>query len=70
MEATDSVKVLLPLPGAGMLVFVKLAVTPLGSPLIDKYTIELKPVPAVVVTVVGTAPPSATLALVALGTSV
>jgi len=67
--ATDSVKVLLPLPGAGMLVLVKLAVTPLGSPLTDKYTIELKPVPAVVVIVMGTEPPGATLAPAALEVS-
>jgi len=46
--------VLLPLPGAGMLVWLKLAVTPLGSPLTDKYTIELNPDPAAVVRVMGT----------------
>lgn len=39
VEATDSVKVLLPFPGAGMLVLLKLAVTPLGSPLTDKLTL-------------------------------
>jgi hypothetical protein len=70
VEPTDSVKVLLPLPGAAMLVRVKFAVTLFGSPLTDKATAELNPVPAVVVNVMGTEPPGATLALVALDVSV
>lgn len=70
MEATDSVKTLLPPPGAAILVFVKLAVTPLGRPLTDKYTIELNPVPGVVVKVMGTDAPWAPLALLALAPSV
>lgn len=69
-EAAVSVKVLLPLPGAAMLVGAKLAVTPGGSPATDKATAELNPVPPVVVSVIGMDPPGATLALVAPGVSV
>ena len=36
VELTESVKVLFPLPGAAMLVGLRVAVTPLGSPLMDK----------------------------------
>ena len=36
LAPTDNVNVLLPLPGAAMLVLVKLAVTPVGSPLTDR----------------------------------
>ena len=69
-EATARVSVLLPLPGAGILDFVKLALTPLGSPVTDKYTMELNPVPGVAVKVIGTEPPCATLAFVALAVKV
>jgi len=59
-----SVKVRLPLPGAAMLVDEKLAVTPAGTPLTDKPMGELNSAPPAVVTVIGTEPPRATLALV------
>jgi len=36
VEAVESVNVLVPLPGAGMLVLAKLPVTPAGSPVTDK----------------------------------
>jgi hypothetical protein len=69
-ELTASVKVLFPLPGAAMLVGLRLAVTPLGSPLMERYTVDLNPVPAVVVKVMGTEPPGAKLVLEALAVSV
>jgi hypothetical protein len=65
VDPADSVKVRLPLPGAAMVEEEKPAVTPLGTPLIDRVTAELNPVPAVVVTVIGTDPPRDTLALLA-----
>lgn len=64
--SADKVKVLLPVPGAAMLFWLKLAVTPVGTPLTEKYTVELNPVPAVVVRVKRTDPPGARLALAAL----
>jgi hypothetical protein len=70
VEEEASVKVLVPRPGAAMLVGEKLAVTPLGTPLIDNATAELNPVPPAAVTVIGTDPPRATLALVTLNDSV
>ena len=70
VEAADSVKMLLPLPGAAMLVGAKLAVTPIGDPLTDNVIAELNPVPFAVVKVIGNDPPGATVALVALGVSV
>jgi hypothetical protein len=66
----DNVKVLWPLPGAAMLAGEKLGVIPLGSPLNENAMAELNPIPAAVVTVIGTDPPRATLALVALNESV
>ena len=62
----ENVNVLWPLPGVAMLVGAKLAVTPLGSPLADRATAELNPVPPAVVTVIGTDPLRATPALLAL----
>ena len=64
--SADKVKVLLPVPGAAMLFWLKLAVIPVGTPLTEKYTVELNPVPAVVVNVMGTEPPGARLAIKAL----
>lgn len=64
--SADKVKVLLPVPGAAMLFWLKLAVTPVGTPLTEKYTVELNPVPAVVVSVIGTDPAGARLTLAAL----
>jgi hypothetical protein len=69
-EATTSFKVLVPLPGDAMLLGVKLAVTPFGSPLTDKAMADLNPFPPAVVRVNGTEPPGATLALEALDASV
>ena len=70
LEAADSDKVLLPLPGAEMLVGAKLAKTPLGAPLTEKVIAELNDVPFVVVKVIGMALPGATLTFVALGAKV
>jgi hypothetical protein len=70
VEAAASVKVLLPLPGAAMLDGEKLAVTPLGTPLTARAMAALNPVPPTVVVVIGTDPPRATLALVALNVRV
>jgi hypothetical protein len=53
-----------------MLVGERVAVTPLGTPLTERYTIELNPVPAVVVKVTGAEPPRATLALAELAVRV
>ena len=64
--SADKVKVLLPAPGATMLFWLKLAVTPVGTPLTERYTVESNPIPAVVVNVMGTDPPGARLALAAL----
>lgn len=65
-EDVASVKALEPLPGAGMLAGAKLAVTPLGSPLIDNATAELNPFAKVVVSLIWVEPLGATLTLVAL----
>jgi hypothetical protein len=70
VELAESVRTLLPLPGAGILVGAKLAVTPLGAPLTDKMMAELNPDPLAAVRVIVPDPPGATLALVALGVSV
>jgi hypothetical protein len=63
-------KVLLPLPGEAMLVGEKVAVTPEGSPLIDKATTELNPFAPAVVKAIVVEAPGAMLALVALVESV
>jgi hypothetical protein len=57
VEPTDSVKVLLPLPGDAMLVGAKRAVTPLGSPATARAMAALNPAPPAVVTVTGAEPP-------------
>ena len=48
----------------------KVALTPLGSPVAEKVTAELNPVPLAVVNVTGAEPPRATLGLVVLAVSV
>lgn len=50
VDAADSVNTVLPLPGAGIMVLLKPAVTPAGRLPTDKYTAALKPLPAEVVT--------------------
>ncbi len=51
MDATASVRVEVPDPGAAMDVGLRLAVTPVGAPEADKVIAELKP-PATVVVIV------------------
>lgn len=70
VEAAVSFSVLVPAPGDAMLVGAKVAVTPLGSPLMEKATAELKPFTRAVVKLMEADPPGATLALVALSVSV
>src|SRR5579864_6640728 len=65
-----SVNLLLPLPGAAMLVGKKPAVTPFGRPLTDSATADLNPLMTAVVSVIFAGAPTATLALDALGASV
>jgi hypothetical protein len=62
VEAAANVKVLLPLPGEVILVGAKVAVTPVGSPLMDNVTAALNPFTRAVVNVMGIDPPGATLA--------
>jgi hypothetical protein len=69
-EDADSVNVLLPLPGVAMLVWVKLAVTPLGGPLTASAIAELNPFTNVVVNVIAAVPPGASLAVAVLGVRV
>jgi len=69
-EAAASVNVLLPWPGAAMLVGAKLAVTPAGIPLTDNATGDWNPFNAVVDTTIGVDAPGATVALAAPGVSV
>ena len=66
-EPAEIVSVLLPLPGAAMLVGTKLAVTRLGRPPMDNATVELKAPTLVLVSVKATELPALTLALEALG---
>ena len=61
--AAARAKVLVPEPGEAMLVGEKVTVTPAGSPLMENVTAELKPLARAVVSVTGTAPPGATVAL-------
>jgi len=70
VEPAASDRVLLPLPGAAIVAGAKLAETPVGAPLTDIVMVELKPVPLVVVKIIGIDPPGAMLALVAVGVSV
>lgn len=69
-EDADKVRVVVPPPGAEMLVGAKLAVTPLDSPLTEKATEALKPFTRAVVKVMCPEAPRATLMLVAAGVSV
>jgi hypothetical protein len=63
VEATVKVAVELPLPGATIGLGLKLTVTPVGAPLEDKVTAELKAFSAAVVTVELPEPPAEALAL-------
>jgi hypothetical protein len=56
--------VLLPLPGDATLTGTKLAVTPLGSPLTDSAIVDLNPLIPAVDTVMGIAPPRASITFV------
>ena len=69
-KAAARVNVLLPLPGAAMLVGERPAVTPLGSPLTDNATADLNPLNAAVVSVMGAVPPVEAVTVEALGASV
>jgi hypothetical protein len=61
VEAAVNVSVLVPAPGAAMLVGEKLAVMPVGIPLADKAIAELRPfVTAVVRVTVPVVPPANT----------
>jgi hypothetical protein len=68
--AAVSLSVLVPAPGGAMLVGVKLAVTPLGSPLIENATAAPKPFTRAVVKLMEADPPGAMLALVEFGVTV
>lgn len=70
VEVADSFSVLLPEPGEAILAGVKVAVTPLGRPVTDRATVDLKPFCAAVVKVTGMEPPAVTMILVPLGVSV
>lgn len=70
VEAAANVRVVLPLPGAAMLVGAKVAVIPLGTPVIENATAELNPFTSPVVRVRCVEAPWATAMLVALGVSV
>jgi hypothetical protein len=70
VEAADSVKVLLPLPGEAMLAGEKVAVTPAGTPPREKDTAELNAFTRAVVKVMDVVAPAVTLALLAPGVSV
>ena len=70
VEAADSVNTVLPLPGAGIMVLLKPAVTPARILPTDKYTAALKPLPAEVVIVKGTEPPATTVMVAAPAESV
>jgi hypothetical protein len=70
VDPAVNVTVLEPLPGEAMLVGAKVAVTPLGSPLIEKAMAELNPVPAAAVNLTETEAPRATLAVARLDESV
>ena len=70
VEAAEIVNVLLPLPGEAMVAGEKLAVTPVGSPVIVNETAELNPFTLAVVNITGVEAPGVTLAPVALGVRV
>ena len=65
--ASVSVNVLVPLPGATMVVGEKPDVTPLGRPLSESVIAELNPLTAAVVSVILAGVPTATFAPEALG---
>jgi hypothetical protein len=69
-EAADSVRVLLPVPGAAMAVGERLTVTPLGAPVTDKDIGELNRYKAAVDRVTCVDAAATTLTLVELGVSV
>jgi len=69
-EAAASVSVLLPLPGAAILLGARVAVTPLGRPLTDSATADWNPLSAAVDSLIAVAAPATTVAFVALGVSV
>ena len=64
-EPTVMRRILVPVPGEAILAGARVALTPLGSPLTDNVIPGENPLPAVVVTVIETDPPLATLALAA-----
>ena len=66
VEAAEIVNVLLPLPGEAMVAGEKLAVTPVGSPVIVNETAELKPGARAGGNVTGVEAPGVTLAPVVL----
>lgn len=66
-EAAFSVIVLLPFPGAAMVVGKQVAVTPLGSPLTAKAIAALNPFSAAVITLIDVVPPRFMLALLTPG---
>ena len=70
VEPAARVKVLVPAPGAAILIGAKVAVTPVGTPLMENATAELNAFTFAVVKVMGADPPDATVALVALDESV
>lgn len=65
-----SVNVLVPAPGEAIVAGAKLAVTPVGSPLIAKATAALNPFTRAVVKVIGVEAPAVRLALEAPGVRV
>jgi len=70
VEAAASVNLLLPVPGEGMPVGAKVAVTPFGSPLTLNATADLNPFKAAVVSVTAADLLAATVGVVLLGVSV
>jgi hypothetical protein len=70
VEPATKVRALLPAPGAAILPGAKVAVTPVGTPLMENATAELNAFTFAVVKVMGADPPGATVALVALDDSV
>ena len=70
IDAAARVKVLFPAPGEAMVEGAKVAVTPAGSPLIERAMAEFNPFTPKVLIVTGIDPPGVTLALVALADNV
>ena len=69
-EAVDTVRVVLPVPGNGMVEGERLAVTPLGAPLTDNAIAELNRYRAAVDSTICVDLPDTTLALVEFGVTV